>query len=107
MRRLLLALGMACLASSAQAQIINPTTLVFTASTDHDNAAVLDHYDVTTLNMTSGGALVFTQAIGKPTYDAARDVIEPLSTLPIGQLSQLTLYSIIVTAVGPAGSAAS
>jgi hypothetical protein len=114
MRRCLIACGLLLLcASSGWAQTaLNPNTVEFTASADHNTKAVdgvtplLDHYDWLVVQSSPTGALFLTVNLGKPTPDANNTIrVQPsFATLVIG-----TTYYAFVDAVGSAnfGSARS
>jgi hypothetical protein len=79
-RRIVVGVVVVALTSIVLSAQTSVSSLVFTASTDHDTAA-LSSYVVQAVNETTG-AVVFTQDIGKPTYDPVRDILTPFSSLP-------------------------
>lgn len=72
MTRLLLVLGVLCaVPPTAQAQIVfDPTTLVFTASSDHE--ALVASYELWVY--AQGGALLADYNLGKPTPSASGEI---------------------------------
>lgn len=79
MIRVLLAFVFALIASAAQAQVVNPKTLEFDASADHNvmvgGVPAVDHYDLNILVGNAAGAMSFTKGLGKPTPNAQNRII--------------------------------
>lgn len=94
---------------SASAQVVNPTTAVFTASTDHStvqNGVVLvDGYSLDIMLGNATGALALSISLGKPVPAANNEITANVG----GSFAKLLsgTYVATVVAVGPGGSARS
>lgn len=99
--------GLFLVASAAGAQTINPTKIIFTASSDHNvvvaGTPVLDHYDFTVTATNPLGVLVFTKNLGKPTPATNGDITADIGP-DVANIVANGLYNGIVTSVGPGGS---
>lgn len=108
--RWLLTLLLLAVAGPAQAQsVINPKTLTFTASPDHEavqsGQLLVERYEVQWY--ASGTTTPFqTDPIGKPLMDLNRVITVDLSAIVIG-LPLGNTYTARVAAVGPGGSGVS
>lgn len=107
MRRLLFVLFV-LLGAPAFAQtttVLNPSTVIFTASPDHNatigGTAVVSNY---VLEVYDGTTLVRSTDLGKPTPNASNDISAPLTN---AGLAKNKVYTAFVVAVGPGGSARS
>lgn len=93
--------------AQAQAPVISPHFVDFTASPDHsatklDGTPVLTRYDMTAVAMTAQGALIWTQDLGKPAPNAANVCTVPFpAVLPI---TPEVLYTAKIVAIGPDGT---
>lgn len=91
----------------ASAQVVNPTVVQFTASTDHatvvNGTPLVTSYQLDIMTSTATSALAFTVSLGKPTPDATTSVIV---TPVIPQFAALGngMYVATVSAIGPGGS---
>lgn len=85
----------------SDAQSTNPTQVQFQASPDHNSVAVTS-YSLQIIVGNEGGAVFFTQGLGKPTPDGAGVI-----TVPLPSIAQTGTYVVTVTATGPGGSATS
>jgi hypothetical protein len=92
-------------ALAQSAPVLNPTTIIFTASTDHattlSGTPVVTRY---TLDVYDGTVLVRSTDLGKPTPNASNDITVPLAQ---GTLSKNQIYTAYVVVIGPGGSARS
>jgi hypothetical protein len=95
---LLTALVLAGFALPASAQTVNPTTLAFTASVDHNDAL---HY---VMEVYRNGLLVRTTNLGKPIPTTEERISVALVQ---DGLAKNAIYTLYVTTVGPGGSARS
>jgi hypothetical protein len=110
MRCLLTVVGL-LLAGTASAQTtIQPTQAQFTASPDHSavvtgtTTPIVTNY---TIEVRAGVNVVLAPvSIGKPTPDGANLITVPLPASVLA-LPKNTVYTAVVAAVGPSGSAAS
>lgn len=97
------------LPTAAQTVVVNPTTVEFTASADHnalglDGVALISRYDMR-IYIESGMTLVTTIALGKPTPLAGQ--ISVTNAAWFSPLQPNTRMVAKVVAVGPTGEAAS
>jgi hypothetical protein len=80
------------------------STLLFTASADHDDPSLLTSYTVQAVDE-SNGALVSVTDLGKPTPDPVRDIALAFSALP-NPYQPNGIYHLQVAALGPGGTSA-
>jgi hypothetical protein len=95
--------------ASAQTVVVNPTTVEFTASTDHnalglDGVALISRYDLR-IYIEAGMTLVTTIALGKPSPLAGQIVVTNAAWF--SPLQPNTRMVARVVAVGPTWEAAS
>ena len=107
-------LGFWGITGTAQGTVaVNPTQVVFTASADHNTvdlngAALVAGYTLNAyLASAPTGAIVATQALGKPTPDASSNITVALSSAFLAGLTAETKYVAMVAATGPDGSGVS
>jgi len=85
---------------------INPTTIAFTASADHNAIAsgqsVLTDYAVYYV-LASSGATVASEGIGKPPANPEGQIAVPISDTGRGAMVNDTDYYVIINARGPGG----
>lgn len=98
-------------AAPAQAQTVNPTTVEFDPSADHDavsadNQAVVQRYDLL-IYLAGASAPVSTASLGKPSAEADGKIRVSLTSVLIGWPLTDGTYEARVAAVGPGGSSAS
>ena len=95
--------------SHAQSSVaVNPTTVTFTASPDHnalnlDGTPMVTRYDLRVYVPTLLTTIVFTQALGKPTPDASNTIQVTLASGLMAALVKNTQYVAEVAAIGPYG----
>lgn len=111
MKYFLFAVLIALVPSVASAQTtavaLNPTTLSFTASPDHnavklDGTPVLTRYEASWVAQNVVGAIAFTKVLGKPAVDGSNIVsvaVAEFATLPVE-----TVFKATIAAVGPDGT---
>lgn len=102
-------MGMAAgilLAWPASAQVVNPSTAIFTASADHaavlNGVAVVESYQLEIVTTAAGGALALTVNLGKPAPSASNEIAADL-TPSVAKLAN-GAYVATVVAVGPGGA---
>lgn len=90
----------------AAAQVVNPTTAVFTASSDHamviNGVAVVESYQLDLVTTATGGALTLTVSLGKPVPSPTNEITVDISP-SVAKLATGT-YVATVVAVGPGGA---
>ena len=87
----------------ARAQVVNPTTVCFGASADHnavlaDKRPIVERYDLEL----AGGATPTVTALGKPTPDTTGNVCATPAVLPA--LAIGPTYTATILTVGPGGT---
>lgn len=99
----------AFVAAVVSAQTINPKTITFTASTDHNvvvgTTPIVDHYDFTVVSTSGPVTTVFTKGLGKPTPNAQNDITASLAA-EFAAITSNGVFSGQVTAVGSGGTSA-
>lgn len=95
-------------ATPLQAQILNPSSVVFKASVDHNavdlGAPKLTNYEVE-FYLAGATAPIQHPSIGKPTPDAAGEITVNLATVARPILLAGS-YTVKVVSIGPGGAAA-
>ena len=107
--RLLVATALCALPSTGGAQVVNPTSLEFAPSVDHnatasDGTPIVSRYDLG-FYLQGAGSPFQTSSLGKPAPAGDGLVHVNLSTVTLP--SPGIVYESRVTAVGPGGSTAS
>ena len=104
------ALVLFALTAQAQTPVSAKSGIIFVASPDHNGtnpsgSPIVDHYELVTITQ-SGGALVFTRQLGKPTPAPNNEItVVPISEF--GSLAYGVVHTATVAAVGPGGSGVS
>jgi hypothetical protein len=116
MKRLLLStvvlLILATVSLASAQTVVNPGQLLFDVNQAEHDAVVpgtqtplIDHYEVTVMNMNAGGAIVWTQSVGKPTPDANHTVHVAVSSVSsFATITKNVLYNGTVSAIGTGGN---
>lgn len=117
LRLCIVLLALAALPTLAEAQILNPTTLVFPASADHNTTIgttpVLDKYEALVVRQSATGSILYVTDLGKPTPASVTGCGTSCVTAPMplsgtgGSAPNNTILLVAVRAVGPGGTSTS